>query len=306
MKRMFAWLLAAILVCGALFGSAMAEGTATGALLDAAKIMAAGAQNKAEEIGVPMVIAVVDMDGNLVLLHRMEGSLLASLDIAQNKAFTAVALKMPSADVKALAQEGQELQGIAVEYAGRIVEFGGGLPIYDAEGAQIGGIGVSGGSVEEDTSVAQAGLDAYAAGEPVEAASGGALLDGAMAAVEAAEQTAVEIDVPMVISFVDMGGNLVLLHRMEDSLLVSLEIAPNKAYTAAALRMPSADVKALAQEGGELQGIAVSHAGRIVEFGGGIPVYDESGAQIGAIGVSGGSVAEDTQVAEAAVAAFGG
>ena len=82
---------------------------ANGELLDAAKIMVAGAQNKAEEIKVPMVISVVDMDGNLVLLHRMEDSLLASLEIAHNTAYTSVALKMPSADVKKLAQEGQEL-----------------------------------------------------------------------------------------------------------------------------------------------------------------------------------------------------
>ncbi len=272
---------------------------ANGELLDAAKIMVAGAQNKAEEIKVPMVISVVDMDGNLVLLHRMEDSLLASLEIAPNKAYTSVALKMPSADVKKLAQEGQELQGIAVQHAGRIVEFGGGLPIYDKNGKQIGAIGVSGGSVAEDTSVAQAGLDAYKAGKKIKAASGGELLDQAMTMVEAAEKKAVNIKVPMVISVVDMGGNLVLLHRMEDSLLASLEIAPNKAYTSVALKMPSADVKKLAQEGQELQGIAVQHAGRIVEFGGGLPIYDKNGKQIGAIGVSGGSVAEDTSVAQA-------
>lgn len=278
----------------------------TGELLDAAKIMVAGAQNKAEEINVPMVISVVDMDGNLVLLHRMEGSLLASLDIAQNKAFTAVALKMPSSDVKELSQEGNELQGIAVQSAGRIVEFGGGLPIMNSDGVQIGGIGVSGGSVAEDTSVAQAGLDAYAAGEQIAAASGGELLDAAMKMVEAAEAKAIDISVPMVISVADMGGNLVLLHRMENSLLASLEIAPNKAYTAVALKMPSADVQALAQEGSELQGIAVQHAGRIVEFGGGIPLYNADGVQIGAIGVSGGSVAEDTSVAEAGLSAVSG
>ncbi|MBQ1914164.1 MAG: heme-binding protein [Selenomonadaceae bacterium] len=283
---------------------ASAKGTATGELLDAAKIMVAGAQNKAEKIKVPMVISVVDMDGNLVLLHRMEGSLLASLEISPNKAFTAVALKMPSSNVKQLAQQGQELQGIAVQHAGRIVEFGGGLPIYDASGKQIGGIGVSGGSVAEDTSVAQAGLDAYKKAKEIKAASGGVLLDKAILAVNAAEKKAIEIDVPMVISFVDMGGNLVLLHRMENSLLASLEIAPNKAFTAVALKMPSAKVKELAQQGQELQGIAVQHAGRLVEFGGGIPVYDKSGKQIGAIGVSGGSVAEDTTVAEAAVAAM--
>ncbi|MDO4297063.1 MAG: heme-binding protein [Lachnospiraceae bacterium] len=137
--------------------------TVTGELLDVAQIMVEAAQAKAIEIDVPMVISVMDMGGNLVLLHRMENSLLASLEISQNKAYTAVALKMPSSTVKELAQEGQELQGIAVDHAGKIVEFGGGLPIYNADGVQIGGIGVSGGSVEEDTSVAQAGLDAYEA-----------------------------------------------------------------------------------------------------------------------------------------------
>lgn len=276
----------------------------TGALLDAAKIMVAGAQNKAEEIDVPMVITVVDMDGNLVLLHRMENSLLASLEIAQNKAYTAAALKMPSSAVKELAQEGQELQSIAVQHAGRIVEFGGGLPIYDMDGKQIGGIGVSGGSVDEDTSVAQAGLDAYEAGAVLEAASGGQLLDLATIMVDSAEQKAIEIKVPMVISVVDMGGNLVLLHRMEDSLLASLEIAPNKAFTSVALKMPSSAVKELAQEGNELQGIAVQHAGRIVEFGGGLPIYNADGKQIGAIGVSGGSVEEDTSVAQAGLDAI--
>ena len=106
-----------------------------------------------------LAVRLQNARGNLVLLHRMEDSLLASLEIAQNKAYTAVALKMPSAAVKELAKEGEELQGIAVTHAGKIVFFGGGFPIVK-DGKQIGGIGVSGGSVAEDSSVAQAGLDA--------------------------------------------------------------------------------------------------------------------------------------------------
>ena len=62
----------------------------------------------------------------------------------------------------------------------------------------------------------------------------GMLLEAAKRMVEAAEKKAIEINVPMVITVCDMGGNLVLLHRMEDSLLASLEIAQNKAYTAVA------------------------------------------------------------------------
>ena len=90
----------------------------------------------------------------------MKGSLLANMEISQNKAYTAVALKMPSETVKDLAIEGAELQSIAVQHAGKTVEFGGGIPIYNEDGVQIGGIGVSGGSVAEDTSVAEAGLAA--------------------------------------------------------------------------------------------------------------------------------------------------
>ena len=145
------------MMCGAV--SAEEAAVRNGELLDIAQVMGKASMNKAEEINVPMVIAVMDMDGNIVLFHRMEGSLLASMEISQNKAYTAVSLKMPSADVKDLAAEGAELQGIAVQHAGRIVEFGGGIPIV-IDGVQVGGIGVSGGSVAEDTSVAEAGLAA--------------------------------------------------------------------------------------------------------------------------------------------------
>ena len=139
-------LLALILVClmlATLSASAFAD-TQNGELLDIAQVMVKAAMNKAEEINVPMVITVMDMDGNVVLFHRMKGSLLASMEISQNKAYTAVALKMPSETVKDLAIEGAELQSIAVQHAGRIVEFGGGFPIINPDGVQIGGIGVSG------------------------------------------------------------------------------------------------------------------------------------------------------------------
>ena len=161
MKKILGMLLMCTMLTAFCTGAFAEEpAVANGELLDIAQVMVKAAMNKAEEINVPMVITVMDMDGNVVLFHRMEGSLLASMEISQNKAYTAVSLKMPSADVKDLAIEGAELQGIAVQHAGRIVEFGGGIPIYNEEGVQIGGIGVSGGSVAEDTSVAEAGLAA--------------------------------------------------------------------------------------------------------------------------------------------------
>ncbi|AFA49335.1 GlcG/HbpS family heme-binding protein [Acetobacterium woodii] len=132
--------------------------TTTGKLLDMAKKMAEAAAAKAIAIDVPMVIVICDASGNMVLFNRMEDSLLASMDIATNKAYTAVALKMGTDQAADLAKESGQLFGIASCDKGRMVVFGGGFPIYEGDKI-IGGIGVSGGSVAEDMSVAQAGLD---------------------------------------------------------------------------------------------------------------------------------------------------
>ena len=113
---------------------------------------------KATEIGVPMVIAVVDKGGNLVALHRMDQALLVSIDIAWNKAYTAVAVKVPTHELAQLAQPGQPLFGIHNADGGRVVIFGGGYPLQ-VDGDIVGGIGVSGGSVEEDMQCAEAALE---------------------------------------------------------------------------------------------------------------------------------------------------
>ncbi|WP_027178445.1 GlcG/HbpS family heme-binding protein [Maridesulfovibrio bastinii] len=122
--------------------------------------MIAAAEKKAKEIGVPMVIAVVDQGANLVAHVRQNDALLASIDLSLNKAFTAVAVKMPTATLGSISQPGEQLYGIQHSNNGRIVIFGGGLPIEE-DGKIIGAIGVSGGSVEEDTACAEAGLAAY-------------------------------------------------------------------------------------------------------------------------------------------------
>ena len=126
-------------------------------MLSKAKIMIEAAEQKALEIGVPMVIAVVDMGGNLVAQHRMDGSLLASISISLDKAYTAVALKMPTNEAAAITGPGQSLFGLNTTDGGRLVVFGGGFPIIAGD-VMIGGFGVSGGSVDEDMSVAKAGL----------------------------------------------------------------------------------------------------------------------------------------------------
>lgn len=125
--------------------------------LDLALDLIEAARKKAEQIGVPMVIAVVDEGGNLMAQQRMDGALLVSINIALNKAYTAVALKMPTHELAPLAQSGQPLFGIHNADGGRIVIFGGGYPLK-VQGKLVGGIGVSGGSVEDDMVCAQEAL----------------------------------------------------------------------------------------------------------------------------------------------------
>lgn len=114
---------------------------------------------KADELEQPMNIAIVDDGARLVAFVRMDGAIIASIDIAQKKAFTAMALKTDTIDLGPLTQPGQELWGIEHTNGG-LVTFGGGVVLRDAKGEPIGAIGVSAGSVEQDVKVAKAGAAA--------------------------------------------------------------------------------------------------------------------------------------------------
>lgn len=113
------------------------------------------AQRKAQEIGVPMNIAVVDEGNNLMAFARMEGAWLGSIDISQGKAYTARAFDMPTKDLAPLCQPGQPLFGIQASNQGHLVIFPGGIPLKE-NGTVVGAVGVSGGSVEQDQEVAVA------------------------------------------------------------------------------------------------------------------------------------------------------
>lgn len=113
-------------------------------------------EEKAKEIGVKAVVAVANDGGNIVAVECMDDSYIASYDIAVNKAFTCAALKMPTTTLKELAQPGKDLYGIQFTNNGRIVIFGGGVPLKNGD-KTIGGLGVSGGSEEQDTLLAEYG-----------------------------------------------------------------------------------------------------------------------------------------------------
>ncbi|MFE2601053.1 heme-binding protein [Streptomyces sp. NPDC059396] len=125
-------------------------------------------------------------------------------------------------------------------------------------------------------------------------------LQEAMDRTAAGIAKATEMGVPMNIAVVDAGGHLLYFSRMEDAWLGSIDIAIRKARTAAFFRTPTAAIGELSQPGGDLYNIEVTNGG-LVTFGGGLPIVSGDRV-IGAVGASGGQVAEDTAVAEACLA----
>jgi uncharacterized protein GlcG (DUF336 family) len=111
-------------------------------------------------MGVAMNIAVVDEGNNLVAFQRMDGAWLGSIDIAQGKAYTARAFNMSTQDLAPLCQPGEALFGIHASNEGRLIIFSGGIPL-ERSGEVVGAIGVSGGAVEQDQAVAEAGAEAF-------------------------------------------------------------------------------------------------------------------------------------------------
>lgn len=112
---------------------------------------------EAKRIGVKAVVCISDAAGNPKLVKVMEDAYIASYDIAVNKAYTVVALKMPTVALKSLAAPGGELYGIQFTNGGKIVIFGGGDPLINPKGKIIGGLGVSGGSEAQDIALSAFG-----------------------------------------------------------------------------------------------------------------------------------------------------
>ena len=128
--------------------------------LEEAQRILAAAEQKAGEMGQPMNIAVTDAGRNLVAFHRMDGAWVASTDIAIDKAFTSAGRGLTTRKIGEMAQPGQPLFGINTTNGGRIVIFAGGIPL-ERGGEVVGAVGVSGGTVDEDHEVAEAGVAAF-------------------------------------------------------------------------------------------------------------------------------------------------
>ncbi len=134
----------------------------SGVTLDAAQEVVRAARAQAEQIGVPMNITVVDAGNNLTAFARMDGAWLGSIDISQNKAYTARAFDMPTQALVPMVQPGAPLYGIEASNGGHLIVFAGGIPLMSGD-VVTGAIGVSGGTVDQDQEVAEAGVAAYTA-----------------------------------------------------------------------------------------------------------------------------------------------
>jgi uncharacterized protein GlcG (DUF336 family) len=127
--------------------------------LDDAKRMLSAAETKAKRLGIPYNIAVVDAGGRLVAFVRQDGALIGSIELAIDKAATARIFDKSTSELASLAQSGRPLFGIQETNAGKVVIFGGGIPVWYGDDI-VGAVGASAGTVEQDIAVAEAAIAA--------------------------------------------------------------------------------------------------------------------------------------------------
>jgi uncharacterized protein GlcG (DUF336 family) len=130
--------------------------------IEDAQLLIEGAREHANEIGVPMCIAVVDESGNLIAFERMNGGKTTSITIATDKAFTAGAARKATHEYNEVCQPGSLAFGIHTAIGGRLCVVGGGLPVV-VDGEYVGGIGISSGTPQQDMACAEAGIQHFLA-----------------------------------------------------------------------------------------------------------------------------------------------
>lgn len=134
---------------------------AAGLTLAAARRIIAAVQTEARSMAVPFSVAVVDAGDQLVAFERMDAADLVTIDLARDKAYSALMNRMPTGELAAYAQPGAEFYGYDSLSGGRMIVFAGGLPL-ERHGVLVGALGVSGGSAEQDARAAEAGARAFA------------------------------------------------------------------------------------------------------------------------------------------------
>jgi uncharacterized protein GlcG (DUF336 family) len=126
-------------------------------LLAFAKDIAVSVEAAASRTSVPVAVSVIDIHGNIVLMHRMSGAPAFAIELSERKAYTSALVGMRTADILPLVQPGQPLFPLMGVSGGKYCAMGGGAPL-SSDGAVVAGVGVSGGTVEQDVAILEAGL----------------------------------------------------------------------------------------------------------------------------------------------------
>ena len=248
---------------------------------DGAEAVLAAAEARARQEGSRVVIAVVDPHGELVALRRTPDAQIASSRVAVDKARSAAIFVRPSRELEEQVSAGR-LGALALHGAAALT---GGIPLTVGD-QTVGAVGTSGETPDEDEQISLAGADAGFSTVEVPALTSG----GARLAAEAATAVATERGVYPVVAVVDAGGSLVYLSRPDRAQVASVDVATDKARTAAIYRRPSKDFEDQATSGRP----SALHLARAVPLQGGIPITFD-GQVVGAIGVSGASSADEDQ-----------
>jgi uncharacterized protein GlcG (DUF336 family) len=126
-------------------------------LLTSAKEIADRVESESLRQGVPVSVSVIDVHGNVVLTHRMTGAPAFSLELAERKAYTSALIGVRTADLVPLVQPGADLYPLLAVSGGRYSAMGGGVPVT-SDGELIAGVGVSGGTTDEDVAIVEAAM----------------------------------------------------------------------------------------------------------------------------------------------------
>ena len=126
-------------------------------LLTIAKKIADRVEDESVKQNLPVAVTVIDIHGNVVLTHRMTGAPAFSLELAERKAYTSALVGMRTADLVPLVQPGEALYPLLAVSGGRYSAIGGGVPVT-SDGEVIAGVGVSGGTTEEDIAIVEAAM----------------------------------------------------------------------------------------------------------------------------------------------------
>ena len=130
-------------------------------LLSVAKNVADRVEAESSRQQLSVAVTVIDIHGNVVLVNRMPGAPAFSLDLSERKAYTSAVVGMRTADLVPLVQPGAALYPLLAVSGGRYSAMGGGVPLT-GEGRVIAGVGVSGGTTEQDIAIVEAAMQSIA------------------------------------------------------------------------------------------------------------------------------------------------